>query len=407
MKNTGKWIIMFVLAVLCVGGIGAGIYLSVKTANDVKAVTESVGSIAEMTKETDGKVKLMSVDLTDLIEEKKAEEETQEDGVVIAESYEIISTTQISDAYKSGDDSGLSDEDKETLKMASDIIDEIITDDMKTDFDKERAVYEWLCAYTTQSSDMLSGLLAGNADQYTPHGVLCGHQAVCVGYATTFRMFMQMLDIDCMVVHNTEKYHSWDLVKLDDEWYHVDVYSDAGQASYQNFNLNDTARSSMGHQWDRTFYPEATGTKYNYASMMSKQLKNVYRLPKDVKKLIDAKRGTKYYCFTKEEAEENYSVIEELLTQCVSRIDMSSNGNIWMYWNWSAVQKDGEDVFLLAVCVNSTEEQLNSAELTDEQRQKIEEAIAKVFDGDAAAGDMSYVGGATFENKIEESVIVD
>lgn len=407
MKNTGKWIIMFVLAVLCAGGIGTGIYLSVKTANDVKAVTESVGSIAEMTKETDGKVKLLSVDLTDLIEQKKAEEETREDGVVIAESYEIISTTQISDAYKSGDSSGLSDEDKETLKLASDIIDEIITDDMKTDFDKEKAVYDWLCGYTSQSADMLAGLLSGSTDQYTPHGVLTGHQGVCVGYATTFRMFMQMLDIECMVVHNTEKYHSWDLVKLDDEWYHVDVYSDAGQANYRNFNLNDKMRSTMGHQWDRTFFPEATGTKYNYASMMSKQLKNVYRLPKDVKKMIDAGKGTKYYCLTKKNAEENYSVVEELLSQCNSRIDMMGTGNMWMYWDWAATQKDGEDMFLLTICVESNADQLGFGTLTDEQLQKVEEAMAKAFDEGTADGMVTGAKGAAYENGTVENVIID
>lgn len=389
MKNTVKWVIMFALAVLCAGGIGTSIFLCLKTSDDLKTVTESVGSIAEMTKETDGKVKLLGVDLSDLIEEQKAEEETKENDVTIAGEYEIRATTQISDAYKSGDDSGLSDEDKETLKMASDIIDEIITDDMTTDFEKEKAVYEWLCMYTTQSSDMLAGLLAGSSDQYTPHGVLTGHQAVCVGYATTFRLFMQMLDIECMVVHNTECYHSWDLVKLDGEWYHTDVYSDAGSANYRNFNLNDAARSAMGHQWDRTFFPEATGTKYNYASMMSKPVKNIYRLPKDVKKMIDDKNGTKYYSFTKEEAEKNYSVIENMMYQCQSRLDMGMYGNMWMSWDWSAVKKDGEDVFLLSVSVQSNEEQFDSTELTDEQLQKIEEAIAKAF-GDG--GDMGMDG---------------
>ena len=45
--------------------------------------------------------------------------ETTEDGVIIADEYEIKSTKNISDAYKSGDRSDLSDKDKETLDMAS------------------------------------------------------------------------------------------------------------------------------------------------------------------------------------------------------------------------------------------------------------------------------------------------
>ena len=60
-----------------------------------------------------------------------------------------------------------------------------------------------------------------------------------------------------------------------------------------------------------------------------------------------------------------------------------------MSWDWSAVKKDGEDVFLLSVSVQSNEEQFDSTELTDEQLQKIEEAIAKAF-GDG--GDMGMDG---------------
>ena len=56
-------------------------------------------------------------------------------------------------------------------------------------------------------------------------GVLKYHNAVCVGYATTFRMFMQMMGIECKVEHNTEKFHSWDVVKIDGDWYITDIYS--------------------------------------------------------------------------------------------------------------------------------------------------------------------------------------
>lgn len=45
-------------------------------------------------------------------------EETTEDYVTIAEQYEIKPTTNISDAYKSGDTSKLTDREKETLDMA-------------------------------------------------------------------------------------------------------------------------------------------------------------------------------------------------------------------------------------------------------------------------------------------------
>ena len=55
-------------------------------------------------------------------------EETTEDYVKIAEQYEIKPTTNISDAYKSGDTSKLTDKEKETLDMAKDALKEMTRD---------------------------------------------------------------------------------------------------------------------------------------------------------------------------------------------------------------------------------------------------------------------------------------
>ena len=70
---------------------------------------------------------------------------TQEDDVAVGGEYYIRSTLPISDAYKSGDTSGLSEKQLETLEMASDVLDGIITDGM-TPYEQEKAVYGWMCA---------------------------------------------------------------------------------------------------------------------------------------------------------------------------------------------------------------------------------------------------------------------
>ena len=61
----------------------------------------------------------------------KTEDVAQENDVTIGGEYVIKETTQISDAYKSGNTSNLSDKDKETLGMAKSVLDEIITDGMR------------------------------------------------------------------------------------------------------------------------------------------------------------------------------------------------------------------------------------------------------------------------------------
>ena len=86
------------------------------------------------------------VTLKSYIAEQKKEEnpETTEDYVKIADNYEIKPTTNISDAYKSGDTSKLTDKEKETLDMAKKAIKDMKITDSMSDFEKEKAVYDWM-----------------------------------------------------------------------------------------------------------------------------------------------------------------------------------------------------------------------------------------------------------------------
>ena len=125
-------------------------------------------------------------------DEMKKENTYQEDGFKVGEQYEIKSTKAISDAYISGDESKLSEEDKKTLKMAKDILKKIIKKDM-TGYEKEEAVYSWMFKNIGQGDSSVVSMPGTTGENYTPSGVLTGRTAVCVGYATTFRMFMLII----------------------------------------------------------------------------------------------------------------------------------------------------------------------------------------------------------------------
>ena len=121
----------------------------------------------------------------DLRAEAKAQTETQEDGVVILDQYEIVSTLPISEAYRSGNTNGLSAKDKETLELASAVLKEIITEDM-TPYEKEKAVYDWMAKELSYDTGALQVVPQTSADCDNPYGTLKYHNAVCVGYATPF-----------------------------------------------------------------------------------------------------------------------------------------------------------------------------------------------------------------------------
>ena len=56
--------------------------------------------------------------------------------------------------------------------------------------------------------------------------------AVCQGYACLFEYFMHLYDIDCYLNVSVVMSHMWNIVQLNDNYYHVDctwddpVYSD-------------------------------------------------------------------------------------------------------------------------------------------------------------------------------------
>lgn len=309
-------------------------------------------------------------------EEREAleEEQPREDGVKIAENYEIRSTLPISDAYRSGDSSSLDEKQKETLDMAKAVLDEIITEDM-SDYEKEKAVYDWMTSSLQNDSGLLTVIPSTQADCDNPYGVLKYHNAVCVGYATTFRLFMQMLGIDCKVVHNTDRYHSWDLVKLDGDWYHVDIYSDAGQGGYANFNLSDQIRGRE-NDWDRSFFPAANGYKYNEGYQNRQKVADIFAIPEKLRSALEEKSGILYLEFEETIDEERAQVGEQILNQCNERMYNIPDQSAYLSWFW--IQDPDSQKFLLATTISR--DQSSNVELDEETEEKIQQAVGEAFD---------------------------
>jgi hypothetical protein len=304
--------------------------------------------------------------------------ETQEDGVTIAGEYVIRPTTAISDAYKSGNTDSLSDKDKETLDMASAVLDEIIQDGM-SDYEKEKAVYEWMTSALSNDTGLLTVVPTTQADCDNPYGVLKYHNAVCVGYATTFRLFMEMMDIPCMVVHNTELYHSWDLVQLDGEWYHTDIYSDAGSGSYAHFNLNDVMAGAGGESWDTSFFPSANSLTYNVLYQNAQELEDVYQIPARIRQALDDGEKSVAMKFPATLTEEQAEIGDSMTSRIEDLLDET-----YLMWNWYPV--DGG--YLYVVTIYSYYDDLDS-EISDEDAEKMEQAIQDAF-GDMEGDDEDY-----------------
>ena len=330
-------------------------------------------------------------------------EETTEDYVTIAEQYEIQPTTNISDAYKSGDTSKLTDREKETLDMAKDALKEMKIKDGMSDFEKEKAVYDWMTSSLQYDSGALTVIPSTQEDCDNPYGVLKYHNAVCVGYATTFRMFMQMMDIECMVEHNNEKYHSWDVAKIDGDWYITDIYSDAGNGNYAHFNMTNNM-FTQEQSWDQEFFPVANSLKYNMAYQNKQTVDSVYDIPKALRKAMDKQQGSLMIAF-KEKIDDEKAQIANAAVSSVSDMLMNNNYKDMPYaintYSWVTDPDSGD--YLYSITFSSYNTNNNTQNLTDDQLQKINDAVTKALEG-LKTGTYDSQGNLTYDNGMDNTM---
>lgn len=190
------------------------------------------------------------------------------------EKETFYDSSAVLEAWSSGDDSQLSESDLRILNVAKDTIRQQ-TNDAMSDYEKELAIHDWI----TKWSNFDYGIFDRSDDGFTagsdtPYGVLIDREAMCHGYSSTFQLFMDMLGIECITVFGTPDgdgvQHSWNMVKLEGEWYCVDTAWDdpiGGSPGHSYFNVtSESLRQGSIHRWDESSVPEAEGTKYAYGN---------------------------------------------------------------------------------------------------------------------------------------------
>lgn len=106
----------------------------------------------------------------------------------------------------------------------------------KTAYEKEKAVYDRIfeeCVYNEHDKD------AGSA-----YGAAIKRTARCEGISKAFMWCMRELGFECITLLGTPGWdvdavypnHSWNMIKIDNEWYHVDITSDNVQRDASETN---------------------------------------------------------------------------------------------------------------------------------------------------------------------------
>lgn len=136
---------------------------------------------------------------------------------------------------------------------AGNIVSAIINPSM-SQYNKVKAIHDWLVVnvnYDNRPVNTLSDTV------YTAEGALCNRLAVCQGYAEAFELLCAKAGIQAYMIYgsagnDTDGWtsHSWNVVRIDGEWYQIDctwddplmdsgVITDGSNITYQYFLLTD------------------------------------------------------------------------------------------------------------------------------------------------------------------------
>lgn len=190
-------------------------------------------------------------------------------------------------------------------KKVKKILAKTIKDSM-SDYQKELALHNYLvkhCKY----SDVLSH--AKTSHIYDAYGALVEHKAVCDGYAQALQLLYACAGVTSKYISGTATSdtgsmdHAWNLVKLGEDWYHVDAtwndpVPDRGKSTITHpyFNVPD-AFIQGSHTWDASKYPKADAKKMNYYTRKKSRFSSWKKFKKAAYKALVTKKQSYYEAY--------------------------------------------------------------------------------------------------------------
>lgn len=146
------------------------------------------------------------------------------------------------------------------MKQAKAIVSSITQVGMD-DHEKVKAIHDYVVKHVSYDTSYKA---------YTAYEALVNRSAVCQGYALLTYQLLKEAGIENHFVVGTGdgQPHAWNLVKIENKWYHLDttfddpVPDEQGRVTYSYFNLSDE-QIARNHEWNRGEYPQATTNYYS------------------------------------------------------------------------------------------------------------------------------------------------
>ncbi len=153
------------------------------------------------------------------------------------------------------------------LDKIKEIVD-IKTHGVSDAFEKEQIIHDYIiekCEYVEKTGGSYSSV----------YGCLVNGSASCEGYAKAMKYLLDEAEVENYIItgntdseDGTFQGHAWNIVELDNEYYHVDVtwddpVKDSVDNKYAYFNITDE-EISVTHEIEERFLGRCTSTEHNY-----------------------------------------------------------------------------------------------------------------------------------------------
>lgn len=133
-----------------------------------------------------------------------------------------------------------------------------------SDVEKALILHDRLAIWTEYDTDLSTG------DQmYTAYGILADREGVCMGYALAYDYLLEQVGIENYYCRSSALNHAWNIVKINNKWYHVDVthddptYDQTGRVSHINFLRSTAGLKSTSSHKANDFDTTPTDTTYD------------------------------------------------------------------------------------------------------------------------------------------------
>lgn len=190
----------------------------------------------------------------------------------------------------------------------------------------------------------------GFSDACTIVGGFLQKRAVCSGISHTFQMLCNIYSIKCLYAlgyasenqdYSTDNYHAWNIVKLGDKSYHVDVTWDSGKfrqprrkVVYDYFNI-PTSEIEKDHKLEYS-YPPCTSDEMSYFRLTGGCISTYSQLLT----FLSGKIGKQFITFKLMKDKGEFLSIDEVMTKLQKAIRESllsifNHHNYSFYYNES------------------------------------------------------------------------